>query len=301
MLNRITGLAATALLLISQTACEKEKPGAASIISEGAELKLISEQFSFTEGPAADAAGNIYFTDQPNNKIWKYGVDGKLSVFKEESGRANGLYFDHDGNLLAAADDKGQLWRINPAGEVTVLLDNIDGKRPNGPNDIWVDPKGGIYFTDPFYLRDYWDRDSKEIETEGVYYMAPGQTGVVRVAGDLVKPNGIIGSADGKKLYVADIDDSKTYVYAIGEDGSLSGKKLFAELGSDGMTLDSEGNLYLTGDGVIVFDKNGKQIEHIKVPEDWTANVTFGGEDGKTLFITAMDSLYSMNMRVSGI
>lgn len=276
-------------------------PASAAVVAEGAELELISEDFTFTEGPAADSAGNVFFTDQPDNKIWKYATDGSLSLFKDGAGRANGLYFDGSGNLLACADDRGELWRIAPDGKVTVLLDNFDSRRLNGPNDLWANPRGGIFFTDPFYPRDYWKRDEKEIEAEAVYYLAPGAKRAKRVADELEKPNGLIGSADGKKLYVADIGADKTYVYTVGEDGELSGKTLFAEMGSDGITLDSDGNLYLTGDGVTVFDPQGEKIEHIDVPEDWTANVTFGGEARRTLFITAMDSVYTLEMNVVGL
>ena len=118
---------------------------------------------------------------------------------------------------------------------------------------------------------------------------------------DFVKPNGLIGSADGKKLYIADIGASKTYSYTIESNGHLANKTLFAEMGSDGMTLDNKGNVYLTGKGVTVFDKTGKQIEHIDVPENWTANITFGGKDQKTLFITASKSIYTIKMKVKGI
>ncbi|MBB3063680.1 SMP-30/gluconolactonase/LRE family protein [Microbulbifer rhizosphaerae] len=295
MCNKIGTLLAGLFLLAQGTAA------AGPVIAEGAQLTLVSDDFAFTEGPATDSEGNVFFTDQPNNKIWKYGVDGKLSLFMDDAGRANGLYFDGDGKLLACADDKGQLWSIDPGGEVSVLLDNFDGRRLNGPNDLWVAPDGGIYFTDPFYLRDYWDRSEKEIEAEAIYYLPPDRKQVVRVAGDLVKPNGIIGSADGGKLYVADIGANKTYVYSVAEDGRLSDKRLFTEMGSDGMTLDAQGNLYLTGKGVTVFDSEGQQVEHISVPEDWTANVTFGGEQRRTLFITAMDSVYTLEMRVAGL
>jgi gluconolactonase len=273
------------------------------VIAENAELELISDQFSFTEGPAADADGNVYFTDQPNNKIWKYGTDGELSLFMEYAGRSNGLYFDHDGRLLAAADEESELWSIStgPEKEVEVLLKDFEGRRFNGPNDIWVDPQGGIYFTDPYYQREYWERTEKEIEQERVYYITPDKKEVVIVADDLVQPNGIIGAPDGKRLYVADIGDEKTYAYSIDADGQLSNKELFTEMGSDGMTLDSEGNLYLTGDGVTVFDKRGEQIEHIKVPQEWSANVTFGGPDHQTLFITASTAFYKMTMKVKGV
>jgi gluconolactonase len=270
------------------------------VIAEGAELQLVSDQFSFTEGPAADSRGNIYFTDQPSNDIWIYRIDGELELFMDESGRSNGLWFSNDGNLLACADENSELWSIDPDKEVTILVDNYNGKRLNGPNDLWEDPKGGIYFTDPYYQRNYWERTEKEIEQERVYYLMPGQEELRIAADDLVQPNGIIGTPDGKTLYVADIGDGKTYSYSIEEDGALSEKNLFTEMGSDGVTLDEHGNLYLTGDGVTIFNKNGVQIEHISVPQSWTANVTFGGRDNRTLFITASKAIYTLQMKVKG-
>lgn len=272
------------------------------VIAEGAELTLVSDQFSFTEGPAADSDGNIYFTDQPNNNIWIYGTDGELTLFMDESGRSNGLYFMENGNLLACADNESELWSINPEKEISILVDGYNGRRLNGPNDLWIDPKGGIYFTDPYYQRDYWDRTEKEIEEERVYYLSPDRQDLFIMIDDLVQPNGIIGTPDGKTLYVADIGDGKTYSYSIDPDnGYLTNKKLFTEMGSDGVTLDEAGNLYLTGDGVTVFNKSGEQIEHIPVPQNWTANVTFGGEDNQTLFITASTAVYTLKMKVKGI
>lgn len=271
------------------------------VIANGAELTLISDQFSFTEGPATDQEGNIYFTDQPNNDIWIFNTDGSLTHFMDNSGRANGLYFDADENLLACADEKSELWTITLEKEVTVLVDNFNGMRLNGPNDLWVDPEGGVYFTDPYYQREYWERTESEID-EFVYYLTPDRKDLFIVADDLVKPNGIIGTTDGKTLYVADIGDGKTYSYSIDTDrGYLSNKTLFAEMGSDGVTLDEKGNLYLTGRGVTVFDKNGEQIEHIPVPQNWTANLTFGGEDSQTLFITASTAVYTLEMKVKGM
>lgn len=271
------------------------------VIEEGETLVLISNEFSFTEGPAVDKYGNVYFTDQPNNKILKWDTHSGLNPFMSNSFRANGLFFDNEGNLLACADQNNQLIRIEADKSVTVLIDNFEEKRLNGPNDLWVDANGGIYFTDPFYKRDYWSHSEKEIEEERVYYFTPGNSQLVVVANDLVKPNGIIGSKDGKTLYVADIGDSKTYSYSINEDGSLSNKTLFTNMGSDGMTLDNQGNLYLTGNGVTIFNPEGNQIEHISIPENWTANVTFGGFDQELLFITASKSLYTLKMKVSGI
>ncbi|MEO6329848.1 MAG: SMP-30/gluconolactonase/LRE family protein [Ginsengibacter sp.] len=116
------------------------------VIADGAIPKLIAKQFSFTEGPASDKKGNVFFTDQPNNKIWKYGKDGKLSVFLDSAGRSNGLYFDKRGNLITCADGYNQLWSINKAGKVTVLLKDFQGLHFNGPNDLWIHPKGKHLF-----------------------------------------------------------------------------------------------------------------------------------------------------------
>ncbi|NBC02749.1 MAG: SMP-30/gluconolactonase/LRE family protein [Bacteroidetes bacterium] len=285
-----------ALFLISNFSLKAQSP----VIADGAELNLVSDQFSFTEGPAADIEGNVYFTDQPNNDIWIYTIDGELNKFMDESGRSNGLYFAENGDLLACADENNELWSISPHMVVEVLVDGYEGKRLNGPNDLWPDPNGGIYFTDPYYQREYWDHTEKEIEEERVYYLTPDRDDLIIVADNLIQPNGIIGTPDGNTLYVADIGDGKTYSYSINEDGTLSNKSLFTEMGSDGVTLDEQGNLYLTGDGVTVFNPEGEQIEHISVPQNWTANVTFGGEENETLFITASTAVYTLEMKVKG-
>ncbi len=273
-----------------------------SIIAPGAKVEKLADGFRFTEGPAVDKKGNVYFTDQPNDRILKWAVDGKLSVFQENTGRANGLYFDKKGNLLSCSDEDNEIWSFNKNGEHTVLLSEFEGKKLNGPNDLWIRPDGGIYFTDPLYIRDYWKRSS-EMQQEGqyVYFFSQPRNQVTKVSTDLEKPNGIIGTPDGNRLYVADIKANKTYVYEILPDGSLTNKKLFASLGSDGMTIDKEGNVYLTGKGVTVFNSKGEQIEHIEVDAKWTANVCFGGKDMKTLFITASQYLYSLRMNVEGV
>ncbi len=276
----------------------KEESG---ILAPGAELKKLADGFKFTEGPAVDAEGNVYFTDQPNDRIMKWSVDGKLTTFLQPCGRSNGLYFDNEGNLLACADEKNELWSIGMDGEKTVLVDDYKGKLLNGPNDLWIRPDGGVYFTDPFYKRPYWDRGGIEQEGQCVYFLSPNYEKLIRVADDLVQPNGIIGTPDGEKLYVADIRARKTYVYDINKDGTLSNKKLFCEMGSDGMTIDNQGNIYLTGRGVTVFDKEGKQIEHIAVPENWTANVCIGGKEQDLLFITASEGIYGIKLRVKGV
>ncbi len=314
------------------------------IIAPGARLQKLADDFSFTEGPACDSEGNVFFTDQPNNRILKWSVDGKLSTFMHPSGLANGLSFDHEGYLWACADEKNELWRIDRAGKVTVVVKEYKGKLLNGPNDVWVRPNrlaalrtsaatasdtatgarpagrpgekphagvvgqpfdlqeisGGLYFTDPYYQRSYWKRGPKEME-ECVYYLAPDNKTLTRVIDDLKQPNGIIGTQDGQWLYVADIGAGKTFRYHIQPNGALKEKKLFCEMGSDGMTVDNEGNIYLTGKGVTVFDPEGNKIEQIDVPEKWTANVCFGGLDRQMLFITASKSVYGLRMTVHGV
>jgi gluconolactonase len=273
----------------------------AQVTAPDAKVEKLSGEFKFTEGPAADKEGNVYFTDQPNDRIMKWSVDGKLSVFLQPCGRSNGLCFDAKGNLIACADEKNELWIITPDGKHEVIVGgHFKDKLLNGPNDVWVHPKGAIYFTDPFYKRDYWKRGPMEQDVQGVYYVSANHRLFFRAIDDLKQPNGIIGTPDGKTLYVADIGARKTYSYTINDDGSLADKKLFCEMGSDGMTIDSEGNVYLTGRGVTVFDKTGKKIQQIDVPEGWTANVCFGGKDNDTLFITASKGLYAVKMRTKG-
>lgn len=285
-------------ILFAATNCQGQTP---DIIAAGAELVMVADGYTFTEGPAVDATGNVFFTDQPNDQILKWTPGEGVSVYLQPSGRANGLYFDHNGNLLACADEKFQLWRIDSEKNVSVIWEQFEGLDLNGPNDLWVDPDGGIYFTDPYYQRPYWERTKKALTKEQVYYISPDMGDIKVVVDDFVRPNGIIGSADGKTLYIADIGSDKTYSYSIAADGKLTEKKLFCELGSDGMTIDDQGNIYLTGDGVTVFDKDGNQIAHIATEKKWTANVTFGGPNQKLLFITAMDAVFTLQMNVNGI
>lgn len=272
-----------------------------SLVAKGTAPVLLSSEFLFTEGPAVDAEGNVYFTDQPNDKIMKWSAaDGTLSVYMDSTGRSNGLFIDRDGNIIACADLNNELWMIDKQKRITVLVKDFEGKKLNGPNDLWIDPQGGIYFTDPCYKRDYWTRTEKEIAEENVYYLSPDRSKLTIAASGLKQPNGIVGTPDGKKLYVADIGGRKTYSFAIQSNGMLIDKKLFADMGSDGMTIDSKGNVYLTGRGVTIFNSKGEKIENISVDAPWTANACFGGKDRKTLFITASKSVFTLKMKVKG-
>lgn len=264
------------------------------VIAPGAELKLVSDGYSFTEGPTADEAGNVYFTDQPNDRIVFYDFSsGKATTWMQPSGRSNGLFWVGPDRMIACADADNELWAINAKTKThQVLLKDFEGRRFGGPNDCWVDRDGTVYFTDPLYKRPYWTQPFEGNHPRGVYRLAPDAT-VSQVAGDLVQPNGIIGDADKRLLWVADINARRTYRYKIADDGSLADKTLFCESGSDGMTIDRQGNIYLTGNkGVTVYDPQGKELQSIPVPRGWTANVTFAGPDRRHLFITAGDAVF---------
>ena len=274
------------------------------VIAENAELVQAGSGYTFTEGPAVDAEGNVYFTDQPNDHIYRWSAeDGSITLFMEGAKRSNGMYFDKSGSLVSCADLENQLVKISQDKELEVLLSGYRGQRLNGPNDLWIHPDGQIYITDAFYKRKWWDHDEKEIQEENVYCFFPGNKKIFVAEGGLVRPNGIVGTPNGKMLYVADIDDNKIYSYKIDKDmGTLSDKKLFTEAKSDGMTIDNKGNVYVTNTaGVTVFNKKGKQIEQIPTGEKWTANVVFGGENRDILFITAMDAVYTLKMKVKGV
>ncbi|GAB3328587.1 SMP-30/gluconolactonase/LRE family protein [Marivirga atlantica] len=271
-----------------------------TLLAEGASLEVIAEDFSFTEGPTADKEGNIYFTDQPNNKIYKYSIDGELSVFMDNAGRSNGLYYDN-GFIWACADAYNQLWKIDLDKKVDVVLNADSSQTFNGPNDVWVHQKGYIYFTDPLYQRPYWGEPHDTLKYQGLYFMPDENASPILVDSLLIQPNGIVGDSKNNLLYVADIGDGKTYSYAIDPDGALTNKMQFVEQGSDGMTLDEEGNLYLTGDGVDIYNTEGEHIQHLDVPEKWTANICFGGANNDEIFITASKGLYKLKMNVKGV
>ncbi len=269
---------------------------AESLVAEGAQVEQLHGGFEFVEGPVADAHGNVFFSDIPKNLIYKWSTDGKLSVARENSGGANGLTFDRDGNLFACEGSAQRITSMDADGNVSVIVERYKGKRLNSPNDLWIDAKGGFYFTDPRYQ---FGEYPVEQDGEHVYYVSPDRSEIIRVVDDMKKPNGIMGSLDGTKLYVADTT-GKVFVFDVHDDATLGPKKEFAPQGSDGVTMDDRGNLYLTWiAGVTIYSPEGEKLEVIKVPE-MPANAGFGGPDGKTLFITARTGLYAIQMNVKG-
>ena len=179
------------------------------IVQAGAKLEKLAEGFLFTEGPAADINGNVYFTDQPNDRIMVWSTSEVLTTFLQPCGRSNGLYFDKDGILWACADEKNELWQITPDKKISVIVGRYKDNPLNGPNDLWITRNGGIYFTDPFYRRTWWSHTAMPQDKQGVYYLAPDHKTITRVADDLRTPNGIVGSKDGKTLFVADIGEKR--------------------------------------------------------------------------------------------
>lgn len=290
-------------------------------------VATIATGFSFTEGPAVDSKGNVFFTDQPNDRIYKWSANrGRISLFLEGTGRSNGMAFDRDGNLIACADLHGELWKIFPDGTHEVLVDNYNGKLLNGPNDVWINPvNGGIYITDPIFPRDYWDNDdprkqswppthSEQAETgKGghVYYLAPGATELVRVTtlpawNADSWPNGIVGTPDGSKLYVNQWNFDGTggiWSFDINRDGTISNMKPFVPGLNfcDGMSMDKRGNVYVSaGQGVSVYNPRGVKV--LDIVTGGATNNVFAGKNNKTLFITGpVTGVSTLEMRVKGV
>jgi gluconolactonase len=294
----------------------------------------------FTEGTTCAPNGDVYFVEQNSDKIMRWNVaDKTLSVFMHPSGFSNGMCFDYHGNLISCADERNELWSIsitetetvpypqplNPAvgdkakpGNITrpkhtVLVTDYKGKLLGGPNDVWIRPDGGLYLTDPFYARAWWAPGRKqEQELRTVYFLSPDHKTLTRVLdefnmpnGQNGAPNGIAGTPDGKTLYVSDINGGQTWGFDIQTDGSLTNKRLVCSFGSDGMTLDDHGNLYMSVGGgrqggvTVVDTKTGKQIGFIAMPEA-PANMCFGGKDRSTLYICARTGFYSIPTNVKG-
>jgi len=323
----------------SQLSARQSKPASGSDIfdptglvspSSHGKLETLGTGFSFTEGPAVDKKGNIFFTDQPNDKIYRWDVvNGKITTFLTGTGRSNGMAFDKAGYLIACADLHGELWKIAPDGSHTVLVNNYNGKLLNGPNDVWINPvTGGMYISDPMFPRGYWDdTDPRKIGNPGwppvfseqgagiaghVYYLAPGSHTLVRVTtmagwdAANIWPNGVVGSPDGKKLYVNHwTGDATGHIWAfdINADGTLSNMTTLVSglSGCDGMSMDDQGNIYVSaGGGVSAFDPNGNRVFTINT--GGATNNVFGGHNNKTLFITGpVDKLSSLKMNVKGV
>jgi gluconolactonase len=297
----IRTLLLTTFILASAATYSQPDGFPVKLIAKGAVIQKSGTGYAFTEGCSTAPDGRIFFTDQPNDKIYCWSEKDSIILFKEGCERSNGTIFDRHGNLVCCSDLHNRLISYNQAGAVTeVYSRGFNGMYLNGPNDLWIDEKGGIYFTDPYYHRNYWEQGHKQQQDiQAVYYLKPNGE-IIRVIDDLSQPNGIVGTPDNRYLYVADIKERKTWKYEIGPDGKLNNKTIFAAEGSDGMTVDTKGNVYLTYRKVHVYNRKGVKTGEIDLPEG-PSNVCFGGTDRKTLFVTARTSVYTLQMKVKGV
>lgn len=269
------------------------------LIAKGEKVTKAGGGYTFTEGPSVAPDGRVFFTDQPNNKIEIWSESGGITTFTGSGERANGTYFNKKGELVTCADLHNRLVAFSMNGQQRTLAENFEELHLNGPNDLWIAPNGGIYFSDPYYHRKYWEEGHKELQrVRGVYYLNP-EGKVVRVIDDYKQPNGLVGTPDGKTLYVSDINDKKIWKYTIAANGTLSNKTLFAPEGSDGMTIDKKGNVYLTNKVISVYNAKGEHLASIEVPEQ-PSNLCFGGKKRNILFITARTSVYVLKMNAKG-
>ena len=267
--------------------------GDGPLVKENAEFRKLADGFKFTEGPALAPDGRIYFNDIPNERTHIYDPKtGETSVFREPSGRANGLFFTATGALIACEGGNRRVTRTW-GDEVTVLADSFEGKKLNSPNDCVLDAIGGIYFTDPRY----GNNDDRELDVEAVYYF-DRKGKLTQVATDLTKPNGLIFSPDYQTLYIADPGAETIWAYDVVGEGKITNKRKFAAVGSDGMTVDVRGNIYCTWKGeVIAFAPEGKEVLRLKCPEG-PANCLLVG---KTLYVTARTGFYVIDLEVEGL
>jgi gluconolactonase len=268
-----------------------------TLVAADASVQLLAEGFVFTEGPAADELGNVYFSDIPASRIHLWTLADELQTFRENTNGTNGLFFDSSWQLFGAEGGAGRITRMDSQANATVVVEQHNGASFNSPNDLWIDAMGGIYFTDPRY----GDESNNPQPGYYVYYLAPGASEAQAIVTDLIKPNGVIGTLDGSTLYVADHLGNQTFAYTITAPGVLAGRRLMAEQGSDGLTLDEHGNLYLTGGrNITIYTPQGQLLQSIEFPLA-PANMTFGGANRDVLFVTARTSLFALQMSVKGM
>lgn len=272
-------LISTGLLMFG---CQKNDNELPSVDYEP--VKIISN-LQFAEGPAF-YNGDLYFSDIDANRIYMWNESAGLTVFKENSGEANGLYFDNSGKLYVCESGNKRVVSIDASQKLTVAADQYNLKPFNEPNDLWISPKSDVYFTDPVY------KGTLSQNGEYVYCIKASEGQVLKVVGDLVRPNGIIGNSNGTMLYIADHGAKIIYSYSIMNDGTLANKQVFASVQADGLTIDSQGNIYAASDEIKVFSSRGILIDSISIPGTLT-NLCIGGTDNKTLFITTHNQVFT--------
>jgi gluconolactonase len=297
------GLVAAAWLWALATASAQSPAGIPGVVAPGIEPELLQEGFKFTEGPVGTADGALYFSDIRANRTYLLELGGKISVVREQTDGANGLALTKDGDLLAAEGDGKRISRLDRDGKVTTVTDGIEGKPLLAPNDLIVDAKGGIYFTDP------GPRPVVPGRVVHVYYLPLGAKQPLLIDDKVARPNGLTVTADGKTLIVDDTIGNTVFAYDVQADGTVANKRPFAELrdiaagqesGADGLALDRAGRVYITTvKGVQVFDGGGQYLGTIALARQ-PANVAFAGPDKRALYITAREGLYRLQTMAQG-
>jgi gluconolactonase len=282
----------TVLFLLSPAAFTQD-----IILAPGAALTKIADGFRYTEGPAWGPDGKLYFTDR--GRIMAWSPEEGATVYRTDPGSPNGLVFTRSGDLIACETAARRVVSISRDGTETVLADSYGGKKLNAPNDVWIDSRGGIYFSD------HSMRSKKELleqDRDYIYYITPDRTKLLQLTDDLQYPNGVITNPDGDRLYVTDSGANKTFVYTVDSDGTLKDKKVFADEGYDGVSMDEKGNLYITplASHISIYNPEGQRIGEIPTPAR-PSNVCFGGKDHRILFITAGNTVYSIRMQNRGL
>jgi gluconolactonase len=275
-----------------------------SLVSDGGDIERLVTGFQFTEGPVWDASeGCLLFSDIPANRIYKWSSGEPATIFREPSGNSNGLTFDRDGILITCEHGTRRLGKVEEGGTYKVLADRYLGKRLNSPNDAVVKSDGSIYFTDPPYGI---KPEEQELKFQGVYRLDPDGQELTLLVDDMERPNGLAFSPDERTLYIADSSERRhVKAFDVENDGSLINGHIFAKIRSelpgnpDGMKVDVEGNLYVATAGIWIFSEKGENLGVIELPET-PANLAWGNEDRKTLYITARTSLYRIKMNVQG-
>jgi len=302
--NHLASVIATLLAIASLPALAQPPEGIPGVLAPGAVPELVQEGFVFTEGPVGTADGGLYFSDIRVSRTFYRDASGKISVVRENTNGANGLALTRDGELLFAEGDGKRITKRNKDGSITTVTEGPTGVPLLAPNDLLVDAKGGIYFTDP------GPRPVVPGRPTYVYYLASGARQPILLDGSIARPNGLTLTGDGKTLIVDDTLNPTVFTYDVEPDGSVKNKRAFtqlrdipagAESGADGMAIDRDNRVYITTvTGVQVFDAKGQYLGTIKVGRQ-PANVAFAGPDKQTLYITAREGLYRVLMLSKGV